>query len=906
MLNIPIQTYKGAKDNKGTETTVNITIELIKGNKHLCNHIGKIRDYVNAIASLQEKANNEPENKLWADSLKDRKLEYDDLKKKLDGVTWSGTFAEAIAIKSEKIKDFTSGKITWAAIHESNSYITVTRRAEQLLQYSGLICIDIDKLPANKLKKLRDRLKLDHRVFILFTSPSGNGLKVIIKVAGGPAVHIDNFKAIENYFLHEYNLQIDPSGKDVSRLCFLSYDANCHTNSGCDIFDYRNYHYRNAVPAAVVSSLTKTEGKKLQSGENDLEWIKNFTDKKLTYTEGNRNNYIYLFACNCNRKGIDINDCFGYINSFTGDLTTVEVSATIKSAYDHNILEAGKYAKGQTLSRPVKNQAAKAGGSNSNGAVPPVNEPPIENSYSENEFVKFWWVTIDEKRTDEDGQPMKKYHVKYNKLIEFLEAGGYYRLLLMNNSYQFIKFKNNVCEPISIIHMKDFVFNFLRAGVKETGVLEMMRRGAKSYFIPQIMEGLEYKQIEFGKDTATEAFFYFRNCIAKVTKEGTTTLPYTQSQQAIWASSMIQRDFKPVDLKLPMHNQAMAEPATFDTCEMARYILLVSHSPNSHEEITETEASQRFLSICSSIGYMLHGYKSRVAKAIIAVDHKIPEDKSEQNGGTGKSIVGESFKYLKSTTIIDGREFKEDYPFKFEMIGVDTKVVVMQDCRYNLDFGSFFVPITNDLTYNRRHTGYITIPFADAPKWWFDTNFVFKGEGASFRRRMHVIEFDDYFSENHNPYDEFGHFLFIDWDDNQWNQFYNFYLYCVQLYLQNGLIDYPKSNYESRKMMAESPSEFIDFLDATDEQGTFKTKRNDWFQKKDLLKRWNDEAKELGLQPCAAHMLTKWMKKYCHARPFRLMKDKTNGIEWWLLADGTYKGTGKRSEKVDTPTQQLF
>ena len=106
--------------------------------------------------------------------------------------------------------------------------------------------------------------------------------------------------------------------------------------------------------------------------------------------------------------------------------------------------------------------------------------------------------------------------------------------------------------------------------------------------------------------------------------------------------------------------------------------------------------------------------------------------------------------------------------------------------------------------------------------------------------------------------------------------------------------------------MAESPTEFIDFLDATDDFGVHKTKRNDWFEKKELLKAWNNEAKELSLQPCTAHMLTKWMKKYCHARPFRLYKDKTNGVEWWLLADANYKGTGKRSEKVDTPTQQLF
>jgi len=874
--NISIQTYKSAKDNKGSETFVHIAIELIKNSENLKRDINNIRNYVKDITSLQnlqEKANSDTDKKEIAESIKARKNEYEALKKQLQAVTWSGTFT--------------------------------ARKAEKLKAYSGLLCIDIDKLPTNKLNQVKERLKHDHFTFLQFISPSGNGLKVVFKVDGDANDHIENFKAIENYFANEYNITIDPSGKDVCRLCFLSYDPDLFSNFDAVSFSRWNYSYRNTVPPVATTPLTRAEEKKFQNADNDLDWIKTFTDKKLTYSEGSRNNYIHLFACNCNRKGIDINDCLNHVLSFATDLQQNEVIATIKSAYDHNTTEAGKYAKRQAEPRPAKKAITKAGIDVGGPVVPPTNGDDQQTGYSDEDYIKFWWVTEDEKRTDHDGKPLKKYHVVYNKLIEFLEQAGHYRLRLMNNSYQFIRFKNNVCEPVGIIHMKDHVFNWLRTGVKEAGVLEMMRRGAKSYFIPQIMEGLEYKTIEFGKDTATEGFFYFKNCIARVTRDGINTLPYTESQKAIWASSMIQRDFTPIDLKLPLNNLQFADAATFDKCEMARYILLVSHSPNSCEEISEAEASQRFLSICSSIGYMLHGYKSRVAKAIIAVDHKIPEDKSEQNGGTGKSIVGESFKYLKSTCIIDGREFKEDYPFKFEMVGVDTKIVIMQDCRYNLDFGSFFVPITNDLTYNRRHTGYITIPFADAPKWWFDTNFVFKGEGASFRRRMHVIEFDDYFSENHTPYDEFGHFLFIDWDDDQWNLFYNFYLYCVQLYLHEGLIDYPKSNYESRKLMVESPQEFIDFLDATDEQGQFKTKRNDWFAKKELLKRWNDEAKELGLQPCAAHMLTKWMKKYCHARPFKLYKDKTNGVEWWLLADANYKGTGKRSEKPENSAPAL-
>ena len=38
------------------------------------------------------------------------------------------------------------------------------------------------------------------------------------------------FKAIANYLKHQYQLEVDPSGKDVSRACFLPHDAEAFIN----------------------------------------------------------------------------------------------------------------------------------------------------------------------------------------------------------------------------------------------------------------------------------------------------------------------------------------------------------------------------------------------------------------------------------------------------------------------------------------------------------------------------------------------------------------------------------------------------------------------------------------------------------------------------------------------------
>lgn len=70
-----------------------------------------------------------------------------------------------------------------------------------------------------------------------------------------------------------------------------------------------------------------------------FEHCKRYTDKKKTYSEGNRNNYIFLLACNCNKRGLTEDQCL-YYSCEAFDLATEEIKQTISSAYknvsEHN------------------------------------------------------------------------------------------------------------------------------------------------------------------------------------------------------------------------------------------------------------------------------------------------------------------------------------------------------------------------------------------------------------------------------------------------------------------------------------------------------------------------------------------------------------------------------------------
>lgn len=99
-----------------------------------------------------------------------------------------------------------------------------------LLNHSGLLTIDFDHI--SDLQQLKNQL-LNDEYFdteLLFISPSGDGLKWIIPINITEATHQNFFNAIANYIKEVYQLEVDKSGKDVSRACFLPFDPEVFIN----------------------------------------------------------------------------------------------------------------------------------------------------------------------------------------------------------------------------------------------------------------------------------------------------------------------------------------------------------------------------------------------------------------------------------------------------------------------------------------------------------------------------------------------------------------------------------------------------------------------------------------------------------------------------------------------------
>lgn len=104
------------------------------------------------------------------------------------------------------------------------------RKNEALISGTGLMILDFDDVKDG----FEDELKGNKFVFGYWKSPSGNGFKALLKI---PVVKSDaDFKSYFYAVQHHFPL-VDPSGKDVARLCYFSFDPNIFINEDAVLWE---------------------------------------------------------------------------------------------------------------------------------------------------------------------------------------------------------------------------------------------------------------------------------------------------------------------------------------------------------------------------------------------------------------------------------------------------------------------------------------------------------------------------------------------------------------------------------------------------------------------------------------------------------------------------------------------
>jgi len=253
------------------------------------------------------------------------------------------------SLAEKKEEAYNKAKKSLPAFTPSGKFVG-GRKLEFLTEYSKFIILDIDKLSANDLQKSKSIAAQSEFTYACFISPSGNGLKILVKINSDKANHKEAFLLVQAHYESILKLEIDKSGKDLTRLCFYSYDENLYYNENAKIFSVTEQE--KEPKANIEREFKRTEPTIVINSDAIYNHCVNFTEKKVQFVNGSRNVFVHQLACNLNRKGVSLQEALGYILTDFG-YDEKEVTQAVNSAYG-NSHEFGKNEKFEPPNKPKK------------------------------------------------------------------------------------------------------------------------------------------------------------------------------------------------------------------------------------------------------------------------------------------------------------------------------------------------------------------------------------------------------------------------------------------------------------------------------------------------------------------------------------------------------------------------
>lgn len=410
-----------------------------------------------------------------------------------------------------------------------------------------------------------------------------------------------------------------------------------------------------------------------------------------------------------------------------------------------------------------------------------------EKANKNDQDAKFWIKKED-----------NKIQISRTKILEILKKLGIARYDL-EEGFTFIRNKDNIIEYLDKIKIIDIFFkeyfdklNFSREDVSKNQVYEALLSGLEKYFSESILARLTSEKPEFIQDTKGKAFLFFENiCIevAKGEKEFSVIgKPYKEMKGCIWKNHILSKNFNYKNIDFSVLENIKSNM-------FAYFVWLISK-----------QDMERFLQIASIIGYALHTYPHVKRKAINFTDSSLEND---NNGRSGKTLLAKALGKLRAYKEVAGKDFKADNKHKYQICELDTQIVNINDLRANFYFESLYNDITEGISVEKKNQ----TPFTIQPKIILTSNQPIKTKGGSDRDRIIEYEFSEHFSVKWSPEQEFNKRFFTDWDDTEWNNFYNFFVWCIGAYFSNGLAEPSNSNLEIRKLIKESSDDFWEWCE---------------------------------------------------------------------------------------------
>lgn len=393
--------------------------------------------------------------------------------------------------------------------------------------------------------------------------------------------------------------------------------------------------------------------------------------------------------------------------------------------------------------------------------------------------------------------------IKYNALFDLLYHAGFRRLDIGQNSI-LVRLSGKIVKQVTPTAISDYLFelydtmpkNLLNdPEVNKSELKECLLRRIANITNLQKLHTLRPKEpIEFLEDTAKSKYLFFSNCWIEVSKGKTTPMDYRNLPGYIWESSIIGKVYNP--------------HAEEKESEVRKLFQLMAGGDDRRRDLEKI------------VGYYLHSYTDGSRVCLALTDSNLGED-VESNGGSGKTllckIIGNALTpnieepSFTSFVMINGKDFDPGEKHKYARCNYDTKLVVINDLRKNFYVEHLYNDITEGISVDKKGID----PFSLRPKLIITYNVPVRGmDGESSKRRFLEFELSNHFHSGHTPEDEFGHWLFRDWDQAEYERYYKYMAHCVESYFNGGckLPKVAEINLSARKLRAETSQEFVDFM----------------------------------------------------------------------------------------------
>lgn len=697
--------------------------------------------YINVSAALDRIRKGTSKDVVKLVRSEKNKTERNEIKKQLPAICFSGTF-------KKRADDF-------------------------LIEHSGIICLDFDGyLKQSDLLGDKEVLSKDKYVYSVFVSPSGNGLKVLVKIPQDPDNHVSYFNALKKHF---NSTKFDVTSKNISRVCYESYDPLIFVNENSSIWNELEEHeYVEVSRKSGRPTIPLTDEDKI------ADILVKWWQKKYPMVEGQRNQNAFTLAMAMNEFGVNRSICMRELKPYAHkSFPELEIERCIESAYRHTESFGTKYYEDEDRVNAIKNKLRR--GVSKKEVRYQLQESNLEDDVidsvldkidSENKKQTFWSKT--------DKGVVRIIHIDFKN---FLEDNGFYKYCPEGGkNYVFVRVTNNLIDHTSEKEIKDFTLGYL-LNMDDTGVYNYFADNTR-FFKEEFLSMLSTIDVYFIADTKDAAYLYYRNCAVKVTGRGVTTMDYMDLGGYVWKDHIIDRNFTVCKVT--------------EKCDYKRFVSNICGRDQSRTDSME-----------STIGFLLHGYKNLSFCPAVILNDEVISDSPE--GGTGKGLFVNAISQMKKAVVIDGKSFTLEKSFAYQLVSADTQILCFDDVKKHFDFERLFSVITEGLTLEKKNKDAIKIPFSKSPKVVITTNYAIKGSGNSFARRKWELELFQHYNQSHTPFDEMGRLMFGDWNDELWCEFDNYMIGCLKRYLNTGLIKAQFVNLKVRQLSAETSHEFIEW-----------------------------------------------------------------------------------------------